>query len=270
MSLGELYRAGVRVGTDKAADYDLSKPPLYQGLMQWRTQELVTAYGWQNPAVFRGPSGERVPWLPFTYAYNMLKEQATLIEKWRHAGKTPEATMLGTMLKNLNVLIGTLFVDTDPEGLYYEPQEQRTRDPAPVQFNMASLEPAPPDVENNPVVWREPPWQTGTAAPRRVLPSDAYVLTPKATWTFLDAAWRLAIHFDALSGQPSQRAILWNSIKEAAHDLPQTLLQPVKDAAEKAGEWVKPLLIVLGVGGAAWLGFTLLGRGTTVNVAGRG
>jgi hypothetical protein len=82
------------------------------------------------------------------------------------------------------------------------------------------------------------------------------VLTGPASWTFLDALQRLAIHFDALAGQPTRLQLFGEAASETLADAAQGAMDATGGLLRLPGKAVEG-----GRSALQWAGLAALGLG---------
>jgi hypothetical protein len=167
---------------------------------QWQLREylrsLVDAYGYRDD--FRGTSPPwRVPYIPLPFAGQMLRYFGAQGRFWLDkdipdGAKQPR--FIKVWLKKAAQLVGEIDRDgkvTAAAGDNFEDAPAAVASKAPTMFRSELA--------------------AGKAHPQ--------VMKAAETWRFIDALTRLAIHFDALSGQPTKLDLIVESVKEQAGEM---------------------------------------------------
>jgi hypothetical protein len=238
MNLGDVSRASraaASAGTN-AALWTLAHParaPRGENMErfdQWKlrlfVQSLVSAYGYRED--FKGKSTPwRVPYIPLPFAGEMINYFKARSDFWLKSG-VPEEAKQPNFIKNWTARAAEI-VGRVEKGRVITP-------------NPDSYEDAPAKVAAKAPAMFRAEYPAGQP--------HAKVMKPDAAWRFLDALVRLAIHFDALSGQPTKMDIFVDSVKETIEELPDMLptnpIEDAKNAGKTALKWIAIAAVGLG------------------------
>jgi hypothetical protein len=232
MTLEDLSRASRAAARPRRARRGANLGDFDQWRLRELVQSLVAAYGYRDD--FRGKSTPwRVPYIPMPFAGEMVDYFRTRAEHWLKASVSEEAKQ-PNFIKNWTA-----------RALEVVGKVERGRVTTP---NPDSYENAPPAVAAKaPVMFRA---ELPAGQP------NAKVLKPDAAWRLLDALVRLAIHFDALAGQPTKLDIFTEAVKEQAAAVGEKLL----DAAGRVTE-LPGFLATAGKGALKWVAIAAVGLG---------
>jgi hypothetical protein len=203
--LGELAlaRRNAEDGTDKR-------------FHQWRLREfissLVEAYGYRDDYTGSSPPW-RVPFIPQPFAGEMVAYFAKQAAYWLDRSVPEEA-------KQPNLIRNRLKAAMDIVG--------RVKAGVVESANAESYEDAPASVAGKaPAMFK---------AERPAGQPSTTVLKPAAAWHLLDNLQRLAIHFDALAGQPTKLDIYVDEFKKQAVAVGESAASAVEGLAHLPGK----------------------------------
>jgi len=203
---------------------------------QWKLREfvqsLVSVYGYRED--FRGKSTPwRVPYIPMPFAGEMIQYFRTRADHWLKASVPTEAKQ-PNFIKNWTARASEIVG-----------RVERGRVTTP---NPDSYENAPPAVAAKAPALFRAEFPAGQA--------HAKVLKPEAAWRLLDALVRLAIHFDALAGQPTKLDIFTEAVQEQAAHVGEKVLEAAQHVTELPGE-----IANAGKSALKWIAIAAVGLG---------
>jgi hypothetical protein len=172
---------------------------------QWKLREyvraLVSAYGYRED--FKGKSTPwRVPYVPMPFAGEMLHYFRRRADHWLASG-VPEEAKQPNFIKNWIARASEIIGKVERGRV--------------VTANAGSYEDAPAAVAAKAPSMFRAEFPAGQPSGK--------VLKAEASWRLLDALVRLAIHFDALAGQPTKLDIFVDAVKEQANAVGGKLLE---------------------------------------------
>jgi hypothetical protein len=183
---------------------------------------LVKAYGYRED--YTAPNYRSVPYIPAPFAEHMLmwfRQAASdfLDKDIPTAGKQPGFIKLNrdAATRVLGEIVG-----------------------GKLKINAANFEQAPPEVASKAPDYFKADLPEGKPHP--------LVLTGPNTWEFIDRLHRLAIHFDALMGSPTNVDIFVESVVESIKELPQTLAgaaNAVANPIKEGSKWIMIAAVVV-------------------------
>jgi hypothetical protein len=185
---------------------------------QWKLREfvqsLVTAFGYRDD--FKGTSTPwRVPYIPLPFAGEMIDYFTKQSRHWLDASVPTEAKQ-PNFIKNWTAraseIVGKVergrVVTPNPDSYEDAPAAVAAKAPAMFKADVPAGQP------------------------------HAKALKAGAAWRLLDALVRLAIHFDALRGQPTKIDIFTEAVKEQAASVAEKSAEALEHVAELPGKIV--------------------------------